>query len=251
MNHDWSEHNWIEEDRLYAPKRKVNNRNSHLHPHIIGSFYSQKLQRVVEYESLGERLFYYCLELDQAVIRYYVQPIEVPMPKSNDIGNEWLHVPDVLVFRTGSIPYLYQIKNDPNDEIDDKLNMINTRCEQYAGKRGWIYFMIYPKTMPQVLSTNIRFLKNYLKVRQYYPQWRDKVLYRLGCMERTSVHLLAESFREQIDPLILKPLIYHLIAIGLFLANVKETIDLHSEVTLNQQMNPMIPEDMEGITYVV
>lgn len=93
--------NWAEEDKLFMPKRKVNNRNSYSHPHIISSFYSQKMQRVVEYESLGERLFYYYLELDHALIRYYVQPVEVPMPKKNDLEDPWFHIPDELVFRIG------------------------------------------------------------------------------------------------------------------------------------------------------
>ncbi|OBY81427.1 hypothetical protein BBG47_01110 [Paenibacillus sp. KS1] len=75
MDQYWSTTNWAEEDKLFMPKRRVNNRNSYSHPHIIGSFYSQRMKRVVEYESLGERLFFYYLELDRAVMRYYVQPV--------------------------------------------------------------------------------------------------------------------------------------------------------------------------------
>jgi hypothetical protein len=55
MGYDWSNMDWIKEDHLYAPKRKVNNWNSRQHPHIIGSFYIRKMERPVEHESLGER----------------------------------------------------------------------------------------------------------------------------------------------------------------------------------------------------
>lgn len=36
MGYDWSHMDWIKEDGLYTPKRKVNNRNSHLHPQSSG-----------------------------------------------------------------------------------------------------------------------------------------------------------------------------------------------------------------------
>lgn len=38
----WRSWTWSLEDELYLPKRKVSNRGSHYHHHIIGSFFSQK-----------------------------------------------------------------------------------------------------------------------------------------------------------------------------------------------------------------
>jgi len=145
------------------PKRKENNRNSYSHLHIIGSYYSQRMKRVVEYKSLGERLFYYYLELDRAVIRYYVQPVEVPMPKQNDLEDPWVHIPNVLVFRSGNAPFLYQIKDSVEEEFNNKQKLINERCEAFVIQHGWNYQVITPKSMPTVLSRNIRFLKNFLE----------------------------------------------------------------------------------------
>ncbi|MBP1992433.1 hypothetical protein [Paenibacillus eucommiae] len=105
VGYDWSNMNWKQEDFLYTPKRKVNNWSSHQHPHIIGSFYSHKTERPVEYESLGERLFYYYLGLDQSVVRYYVQPVEVSIENHGE--EAWNHIPDTLVFRKHTIPFLY------------------------------------------------------------------------------------------------------------------------------------------------
>lgn len=83
---DWSNKTWELEDKAYAPKRRVNNKGSHWYPHIIGSFNSIRNKRVVEFESLNERMFYCFLELDLDVIRYYVQPIRVPIITDNE---EW------------------------------------------------------------------------------------------------------------------------------------------------------------------
>ncbi|MCP3797580.1 hypothetical protein [Paenibacillus sp. CH40] len=161
------------EDELYLPKRKVSNRGSHYHHHIIGSFFSQKNKRTVEYESLSERLFYYYLELDTEVIRYYVQPVEVSIFEE---GHEWFHVPDVLVFRQGHIPLLYQIKLEPKEERNnDRTELCNKYCRTYASKKDWEYQVVFPKTPPISLSRNLKFLKGFLKERKYYSQWYNPI----------------------------------------------------------------------------
>ena len=58
---------WEQEDKEFYPKRKVNNKASWKIHHIIGSFYSERMARIVEYESMGEYIFYSILELDKAV----------------------------------------------------------------------------------------------------------------------------------------------------------------------------------------
>lgn len=103
-----------------------------------------------------------------------------------------------------------------------RLEQVNYYCEGYARSRGWEYLVIYPQMMPSVLARNIRFLKNFLKVRSYYPEWIEKVTYRLVCLERSTVENLADSFSDEYHPLLIKPLIYHLIARGLFQTDVNQ-----------------------------
>jgi hypothetical protein len=100
---NWGSRSWEEEDRLFSQKRNVQNKISWRMPHIIGSFYSFKLNRIIEYESLGELLFYFILELDIRTIRYYVQPVKISIKQITDNGQikHWIHVPDVLVYRDG------------------------------------------------------------------------------------------------------------------------------------------------------
>lgn len=52
-------------------------------PHIIGTFYSNKMNRSIEYESINEFILYTILELDRKTFRYYVQPIEMRIVDNN------------------------------------------------------------------------------------------------------------------------------------------------------------------------
>lgn len=69
---DWNNKTWKIEDVIYQPKRKVHNRGSRFHPHVIGEFYSHKMDHSVEYQSMTEFKFFSFLELDNSILRYYV-----------------------------------------------------------------------------------------------------------------------------------------------------------------------------------
>ncbi|CAM3105028.1 hypothetical protein PASE110613_16840 [Paenibacillus sediminis] len=242
---DWLSKTWIEEDEIFAPKRKVNNRGSQWYPHIIGSFYSYINGRPVGYESLNERMFYAYLELDREVVRYYVQPIQVLVSTG---GKEWHHVPDTLVFRQWSRPLLYQIKESEEDIQDEVTQICNKECELIAKMYSWDYRVIYPKTLPAPLPHNINFLNGYLRTCNYYSEWADKVILRLSYIGPCSVEVLSQSFMDVIDPLHIKPLVYHLIAHGYFLIDVLKTIGSQSIITVNFEMKSAlsIKEDFKG-----
>jgi hypothetical protein len=104
------------------------------------------MKRGVQYESFwGECLFYYLLELDPQTIRYYEQPVIVPINKLTNahILSEVGHVPDVLTFREGFCPYLFQIKGG-NDIVEQNANLYQS-CRHYAKERGWEYSLVNPK----------------------------------------------------------------------------------------------------------
>jgi hypothetical protein len=90
--------------------------------------------------------------------------------------------------------------------------------------------------MPEPLSRNIRLLKGFLKERKYYRQWYEPVVYRMHCLESCSVDFLASSFSDIIDPLMLKPFIYQLIAKGTFVVDVNDIIGSNTIITANAQM---------------
>jgi len=228
----WNNDNWIKEDKELLPKRRVDNKISWQRPHIIGSFYSRKMKRIIEYHSLNECLFYYFLEVDVSTIRYYVQPIEVPIPFISKNGERkyWLHVPDVVVFRKGYMPLLYQIKESPED-LGDKFHLCNKYCGKMAVLKGWKYDVIYPKTLPKDVINNIQFLQGYLRERSLYSSIRTDVLFKVIVHGSMSVADLSHSFPSY-SAADIKPFLYHLIATGEVEINMNEPISQFTVIKL-------------------
>ncbi|MEK5282577.1 MULTISPECIES: TnsA endonuclease N-terminal domain-containing protein [Paenibacillus] len=237
---DWTQNNWVLEDQLYYPKRRIDNKISWQRPHIIGSIISTKMEeRDVEYHSLNERLFYYLLELDPGVIRYYVQPVEIAIKHLDSEGQEksWMHVPDTLVFRQNQIPLLVQIKESPDEQTKTFLRC-NRACSLHAEREGWKYVVIYPKTLPDKVLINLKFLSQFRKSREYYKQWIDQVMNKAGYLEGASIIELALSFSGLTDFRIILPMIYHLIANGKLGTNILEKVSEQSTFSVGNVMNP-------------
>jgi len=225
---------WGVEDQLYSPKRKVDNKISWKHPHIIGSFYSNKMERAVEYQSLNECYFYFLLELDILTKRYYVQPVKVPVPyyDSNGVVRCWEHVPDVLVFRQGQLPCLYQIKEAP-DPLDKRIETVNKACFKYAESHKWNYKVVYPKQLPDEVIRNIKMLIGFVKRSKYYEQHIPLIMSRMKSSEQLKIVELLKNISSESNTLYLIPIIYHLIAIGLFSCDLTKQININSEISVN------------------
>lgn len=228
---DWSIKSWEKEDAAFSPKRKVGNKGSKYRPHIIGSFFSPKMNQVVEYESLNEYLFYSLLELDSQIIRYYVQPVQITIPyfDKNNRPSNWLHVPDVLVFHQKFEPHLYQVK-DLTFEPSEKDDRVNFYCSKYASEKGWLYNVVYPKSIPYEVAQNAKFLMGFLQPRIEFETLIPELISRLKFLQITTIEELSKGFQGKAHPLQILPIIYHLIAKNIFVTNIKEKISEYSEI---------------------
>ncbi|MGG1515533.1 hypothetical protein ABE504_08975 [Paenibacillus oryzisoli] len=234
MVNNWSaKKDWNKEDDLYSRKRNVSNKGSREFEHLIGSMYSHKMKRGVQYESFwGECLFYYLLELDFATIRYYEQPVIVP---KNRLTKEYLlkeeqHVPDVLTFREGSRPKLFQIKGG-NKKVEQNPDLF-LACEDYAKRQGWEYELVNPKvSIPEIIKDNILWLVNYLRPREYYCDLIPEIIRRINYLHKVEVIRVAKSFEPKVDYRHVLPLIFHMIATGTLVTNINKKIDHTSEVS--------------------
>ncbi|MBA2939866.1 hypothetical protein HZF08_16255 [Paenibacillus sp. CGMCC 1.16610] len=240
MDYNWSTKiDWSKEDKLYARKRNVTNKGSREFEHLIGSIYSHKMKRGVQYESFwGECLFYYLLELDKLTIRYYEQPVKVPINRltKEHILKEEVHVPDVLTFRDGLRPILIQIKGG-NSKVEQRPNLYKV-CENFANEQGWDYTLVNPKiTMPEIIKENILWLVNYLRPREYYSALIPEVRRRVEYLHKVEVLRLAKSFEPRMDYRHVLPLIFHLIATGVLITNISKRIDQTSEVSYGTIFN--------------
>lgn len=234
MDWEWSrKKDWSNEDEVYARKRNVSNKGSREHEHVIGKIYSCKMKRGVQYESLwGECLFYYLLELDPLTVRYYEQPVIVPL-QTLTIEYELKqkgHVPDVLTFRDGYRPHLYQIKGGDKEVEQNPLTF--EACKKYATERGWDYSVVHPKlSIPLVIRNNILFLMNYLEPRHHFKDWLPELHYRLMSKRKWEIYSLAKSFEIKVDHRAILPIIYHLVAKGVLRVDLSSKIDHTSEVS--------------------
>lgn len=230
--------NWIKEDELFAPKRKAENKASRKKTYIIGSFYSYKNNTTVEYQSLNECYFFYLLEIDNDILRYYPQPVEIPLVALSKNGkiHRWVHVPDVLVFRQTQSPYLFQVKESPNN-LSNLSSLYHKRSINYARRRGWEYKMIFPKQMPRIVIKNLEFLVTFLRQRDYYSILEPNLIRTMKRLKALTVRQLSEYVPEGYQAPFVYPLIYHLIAKGKLSLDLEKKITLDTRVELNNSQS--------------
>ena len=165
-----------------------------------------------------------------AIARYYVQPVEVAIPSLDRLGRprHWNHVRDVIVFRQQSAPHLYQVK-DINEPTTD-IRRVNALCSEYAQGRGWKYSVVRPKSIPPQVAQNAKFLMGFLKPRMGFEAIIPKVIARMNFMGSTTIDELSRGFQGLAHPLLVLPVIYHLIATGVLKVKVHAPIDECSEI---------------------
>ncbi|QGG55057.1 TnsA endonuclease N-terminal domain-containing protein [Paenibacillus sp. B01] len=233
---DWTNTDWDEIDQKFYPKRKVDNTISRFIQFNIGSIRSQKMNKQVEYESLTECLFYYFLELDPRTIRYYVQPVEVPVFVMEDGElKAYYHVPDVLVFREGKVPTLYQIKAKEPTVLDKNyipFQRHNRACEKYAQEQKWDYSVIYPRSTDPIVIDNIKNLARYTKKRKYCAEVIPHLVYKLRLFEKCTIDQLARSFDSLYERKYIIPHIYYLIATDQIRVDLFRPINKSSEIVV-------------------
>lgn len=250
--YDWKNKTWEDEDKEFAPKRRVNNKGADKKPHIIGSFYSDRMQRIVEFESLNEDILYNIFEMDRDTIRYYVQPVKIEIPYFDERGNPrtWIHVSDALAFRQGLCPHLFQIK-DILDKENEKLKNcnINKACLSYAEKRGWDYSVIRPKQLPNIILNNIEFLSGFIRKRNEFDEIIPKLVSRLTLTGTSTVNELAKSMENEISHIHCLPVIFHLIATQVFDIDANSSINGCSYIKIASQESTLSSIFIGGMTY--
>lgn len=236
MNVKWIEkQNWDEEDLEFQAKRMVDNKFSFYHNHMMGTMPSFKMNRKVRYESNNEKLFYFLLELDPQVVRYYEQPINVTIRYLSEEGEfkERIHVPDTLIFREGEKPNLIQVKEyDPKLISNEKFLELQQVCQRYANQRDWKYSLVFPKRLPGTLLKNIKLLVNFLYLHNNTDEIEERAISYLSFRESVSITELSQLFEPDYRPQDVLPVIYHMIAKGVLSTNLERAVSLLSVVAI-------------------
>lgn len=234
---DWSDKgSWEMEDQEYRAKRKANNKNSFYHRHMFGVYQGYKMQRGMRYESNNEKLFFFLLDLAPEVIRFYEQPVEIPVRFLSERGviKESIHVPDVLVFRENHVPWLIQIK-EPDPKLLEDISFLKLQeiCKDFARSKGWEYSVLYPKNIPIHLQKNIKFLVNFLHLDNIPVDLVNRIQSFLHYRRSTSILELSEFYQPDYQPYQAKPVIFHMIAKSILSTDLSVPITSMSVVTIN------------------
>lgn len=239
---------WAFEDEEYKPKRKVDNKQSFFHHHEMGIYPSYKLGRGARYESKNEKLFFFLLDLDPKVVRYYEQPVEIPVRflGHNGVLERWIHVPDVLVFREGSVPWLVQIKEpDPELEGNASFSKLQEVCGEYAQSKGWKYSVIFPKNLPVQLLRNIKLLVNFLHLNNVSADLINRIKTYLDIRPFSTVLELSELYQPDYRSHEAIPVIFHMIAKGMLATDLTVPVTSLSTVTILKEEGTGIIDYLE------
>ncbi len=131
---------------------------------VIGKFPSQKMRRMVMWESQIERDYIYLLEFDPAVISFEEQSVCVRYHDDRD-GKIHRYTPDFLVTRAGNRVQVVEIKDDKTAESDDCRQLFR-RVAPIICREGY-EFMVVTDSMIRVqpLLDNVKLLQKYSTIR--------------------------------------------------------------------------------------
>ncbi len=204
---------WKDIDEEFSPKRKIKN-SKNRYRNATGSFKSAIMNRIVEYESFSECLFYYNLEQESdKVLRYYPQPVEIPIPYINMRKSEmeyWYHIPDCLVFLKSSLPLLCEIKHS-RECLRDTENQLRFRyAYRYANERGWKYTIFIRNELSEIEIKNMQILMGYRNKQSYYNLYVELILNILSENGPISIYELTKEASTDVDYRLIIPVVYHL-----------------------------------------
>lgn len=222
---------WSHYDALFSPKRRTTNRKSR-YKNITGFFVSDLMKREIHYESSQEYLLYCSFEIKRkSVLRYYPQPVEIPVPCIDRKGKLgfWNYVPDVLVFYSDKEPIIYEVKSDYND-LKEENSIRWATAQKFALKEGWWFDPIVPKDlMSKEQAYNCKFLVNFRHPPRILKDIQQKLVDEVNKAGELSISDLAASVGST-DEGYVKNCIFHLICINELQIDLSKKISLESHV---------------------
>lgn len=140
---------------------------------VTGGYSSRKNEEMDAFESLLEKDYLLLLDFDDAVTKFDVQPVRIPVA-----GVTRGYVPDVLVEyrpdpQTGEIrkPSLVEVKTSEDLVRNaEKYAPKFAAARQYADERGWEFLTMDQRDIRTPRLANLKFLREY---RNFSPSSED------------------------------------------------------------------------------
>lgn len=207
------------------------------HLFVTGGYSSRKNEEMDAFESLLEKDYLMLLDFDDAVEKFEVQPVRVPV-----VGVPRGYVPDVLVFYhpdviTGAqrCPELIDVKNSAELQRNFKKYERKFEAAQtFAADRGWEFKIVDESQIRGPRLANLKFLREY---RNVVPVAEDiaQVLDLIGDEVITSDSLLRRLATSDEDRLYWLPVIWAML------------LSKHLHTDLDRSFSSVIPLQRAGV----
>lgn len=162
---------------------------------VTGGYSSRKNEEMDAFESLLEKDYLLLLDFDDAVEKFEVQPVRIPVP-----GVRNGYVPDVLVRyrqdpQSGTIrkPSLVDVKH--SDELKRNAKKYAPKfaaAHQYAEDRGWKFITVDQTEIRTPRLANLKFLREYRNVNPAHDDIQRVLGYMASVAGETSSQVLLD-----------------------------------------------------------
>lgn len=189
---------------------------------IVTKFFSYKMNRFIECESLLESNLCYLLEFDSKVKEYTEQPFTIQLSSSK-------YTPDFYVIYTDGKEEIYEVKEF------QKLYSMKAKLDEakeYFTNRNIEFKILTEKDFNGQLGiklTNLKFLYRYISPPKEMDLFRNKLIYIVTIAKKLSIQEILNQFPDN-QKLNVLPTIWHLIATGKFHIDLLKPITNQSQV---------------------
>lgn len=182
------------------------------------------------FESTLERDFISLLEFDKHISRFEVQPVKITWLNYEDKRRSY--TPDVLAFRQGEKPTLYEVKYRSDLKVNwDKLQPKFRMAIKYAKENQWRFKIVTEKEIRTPYLESVKFLLPF--IRQGASEEADMALL-VGNLKKlgraTPTGLLEKIYSDPWNQARLLPTLWYLIGTGQIGMNLNQKITMTREI---------------------
>ncbi|KZN42650.1 heteromeric transposase endonuclease subunit TnsA [Pseudoalteromonas luteoviolacea] len=182
------------------------------------------------FESTLERDFISLLEFDKHISRFEVQPVKIICLNNEDKRRSY--TPDVLAFRQGEKPTLYEVKY--RSELKENWGKLRPKFRmaiKYAKENQWKFKIVTEKEIRTPYLESVKFLLPF--IRQGASEEADMALLvgNLKTLGRTTpTELLEKIYSDPWNQARLLPTLWYLIGTGQIGMNLNQKITMTQEI---------------------
>ena len=190
---------------------------------VTAKFFSFKLNRIIECESLLEMDFCYLLEFKRDVVEYEEQP-------ETFILNGFRYTPDFRMVHTdGAVEFVEVKPSCKVHEYREKFRLI----ESHLREKGFRFRVWTEEDVNPVYLDNLRFLYRYIGQPAGYSSYAERVLSAIRRAGKARIEDVIAVFPEKERAKVL-PVIWYMIARNIIRTDLNKPLNASCEVSCTE-----------------